>query len=146
MVISVPYGADALNGSRLELLRQLLERLVKENHSGVVDIKTYAGRFCLMGNPNDGYSVAPDETLFSKCDLVGNPADEALPPAQRTPLQFANLVGSTRSSSHGSLDVQVSAGDPGATIAGYPANSPELTAGEWNRAGGANNRVEIRVH
>jgi hypothetical protein len=36
-------------------------------------------------------------------------------------------------------------GDAAATIAQYPAVSPELTAGEWNRAGGANNRVEIRV-
>jgi CheY-like chemotaxis protein len=146
LVISVPYGADALSGPRLDLVRQLLERLVKENHSGVVDIKSFPGRFCLMGNANDGYSIAPDETLFSKCDLVGNPSDDALSPAQRTPLPFANLVGAVRNSSHGALDVQVSTGDASASIAQYPSVSPELTAGEWNRAGGANNRVEIRVH
>jgi hypothetical protein len=144
LVISVPYGADALGGSRLELIRQLLDRLVKENHSGVVDIKSFAGRFCLVGNANDGFSLAPDETPFSKCDAVGNPSDEALSPAQRTPLPFANLVGAVRNTSHRTLDVQASVGDA-TTIAQYPLVSPELTAGEWNRAGGANNRVEIRV-
>jgi hypothetical protein len=145
LVISVPYGADALGGSRLELIRQLLDRLVKENHSGVVDIKSFPGRFCLVGNANDGFSLAPDETPFSKCDAVGNPSDDALSPAQRTPLPFANLVGAVRNTSHGALDVQASMGEGTATLAQYPQLSPELTAGEWNRAGGANNRVEIRV-
>jgi CheY-like chemotaxis protein len=146
LVISVPYGSDALGGARLDLIRQLLDRLVKENHSGVVDIKSFPGRFCLMGNANDGYSLAPDETAFSKCDVVGNPSDEALSAAQRTPLQFANLVGGVRNASHGNIDVQPSVGDATITIASYPPVSPGLTAGEWNRAGSANNRVEIRVH
>jgi CheY-like chemotaxis protein len=146
LVISVPYGADALGGPRLDLIRQLLDRLVKENHSGVVDIKSFPGRFCLMGNANDGYSLAPDETAFAKCDVVGNPSDEALPAAQRTPLQFANLVGGVRNASHGNIDVQPTIGDATSTIAPYPPVSPGLTAGEWNRAGNANNRVEIRVH
>lgn len=146
LVISVPYGADALGGPRLDLIRQLLDRLVKENHRGLVDIKSFPGRFCLMGNANDGYSLAPDETAFSKCDVVGNPSDEALSAAQRTPLQFANLVGGVRNASHGNIDVQSSIGDATTTIAPYPPASPGLTAGEWNRAGSANNRVEIRLH
>ena len=145
LVISVPYGADALAGSRLDLVRQLLDRLVKENHTGAVDIKSFPGRFCLVGNPNDGYSLAPDEILFSKCDVVGNPADDALLPAQRTPLPFVNLAGAARNSSHGAVTVQSSAGESTTTVAPYPQVSPELTAGEWNRAGSANNRVEIRV-
>jgi CheY-like chemotaxis protein len=146
LVISVPYGADALGGPRLDLIRQLLDRLVKESHSGVVDIKSFPGRFCLMGNANDGYSLAPDEAAFSKCDVVGNPPDEALSAAQRMPLQFANLVGGIRNASHGNIDVQPSTGDATVTITPYPPVSPGLTAGEWNRAGSANNRVEIRVH
>lgn len=145
LVISVPYGADALGGPRLDLIRQLFDRLVKENRSGVVDIKSFAGRFCLMGNVNDGYSLAPDETPFSKCDVVGNPSDEALSAAQRIPLQFANIAGGVRNASHGAVQVQPSTGDPTNVIAPYPAVSAGLTAGEWNRAGSANNRVEIRI-
>jgi hypothetical protein len=146
LVISVPYGADALGGSRFDSIRQLLDRLVTENHHGIVDIKLFPGRFCLMGNASDGYSVAPDETPFSKCDIVGNPSEEVLSAAQRIPLPFANLIGAVRNSSHGAVTVQSSTGDATSTIASYPAVSPGLTAGEWNRAGSANNRVEVRVH
>ena len=144
-VMTVPYGADALGGTRLEAVRQLVYRLVKDNASGVVDVKTYAGRFCLVGNSVDGFSLAPDETLFAKCDLVGNPSDDALSPAQHTPLALANLAGDVRHSTRGALQVQSMVGDPAVLAAQYPLQSGELTAGEWNRAASANNRVEIRV-
>jgi CheY-like chemotaxis protein len=144
-IVPVPYGADALGGPRLDVLRQLLYRLVRQKATGVVEVKSYAGRFCLVGSALDGYSQAPDETLFAKCDLVGNPSEDASSPAQRTPLGLANLIGDVRSSSKGALEVQVSVGDPSNVVAAYPTPSAELTAGEWNRAAGANNRVEIRV-
>jgi hypothetical protein len=111
----------------------------------VVDIRIYAGRFCLMGNAGDGYSVAPEEMFFSRCDVVGNPADEALSSTQRIPLALANLIGDIRSSTHGALDVQVSVGDPASLALPYPPVSGGLTAGEWNRAGSAHNRIEIRL-
>ena len=144
-VMAVPYGAEALSGARLESVRQLVYRLARDNANGVVDIKTFAGRFCLVGNPVDGFSLAPDETLFAKCDLVGNPLDDALSPAQHTPLALANLAGDVRHSSHGALQVQSSVGDPAAVAVQYPPLSNDLTAGEWNRAANANNRVELRV-
>jgi hypothetical protein len=39
----------------------------------------------------------------------------------------------------------VSAGDAGNALAPYPPVTSYLTAGDWNRAASANNRVEIRV-
>jgi len=144
-VLPVPYGAEALTGGRLETVRQLVYRLQRENAAGTVEIKTFAARFCLVGNPVDGFSLAPDETLFAKCDVVGNPSDDALPPAQHTPLALANLAGDVRHSTHGALQVQSSVGDPATLAVPYPPLSSDLTAGEWNRAASANNRVEIRV-
>ena len=145
IVVPVPYGADALGGARLEIIRQLLYRLARQKVAGVADIRTFAGRFCLVGNALDGYSQAPDETLFSKCDVVGNPSDEALSPAQRTPLALANLIGDVRNTTHGALEVQVAVGDGANVVSPYPTPAADLTAGEWNRAASANNRVEIRV-
>jgi len=144
-VMPVPYGSEAISGGRLEAVRQLVYRLVRDNAGGVVDIKTYAGRFCLVGNSVDGFSLAPDETLFAKCDLVGNPLEDALSPAQHTPLALANLAGDVRHSTHGAVQVQSSVGDPAVVAVPYPPLSSDLTAGEWNRVASANNRVEIRV-
>ena len=145
LILPVPYGAEALGGARLDAIGKLLSRLVRQKVAGVADVRTFAGRFCLVGNGIDGYSPAPDETLFSKCDLVGNPSEEAQSPAQRTPLPFVNLVGYVRASTGGALSVQVSSGDPASVLVPYPPPGAELSAGEWNRAASANNRVEIRV-
>jgi CheY-like chemotaxis protein len=144
-ILPVPYGADALGGARLEVIRQLLYRLARQKVSGVVDIRSFAGRFCLVGNALDGYSLAPDETPFARCDQVGNPSEEALSALQRTPLALANLIGEIRASTHGALTAQVSVGDTASVLAPYPPPSAELSAGEWNRAASANNRIEIRV-
>ena len=146
IIVPVPYGAEPLAGTRLDLIRQQLYRLARQKVTGVADIKTFAGRFCLVGNAPEGYSPAPDEMSFARCDLVGNPSEDALTINQRIPLALANLIGEIRSSTHGALQVQVSAGDPANVLAAYPQATPELLAGEWNRAAASNNRIEIRLH
>jgi CheY-like chemotaxis protein len=145
LVLQVPYGADALGGSRLTVIRRMLNRLAADHVTGVVQIRIFAGRFCLKGDPVNGYALAPGKTPFAQCDVVGNPADDALPPAQRMPLALANLIAGIRDSTRGALDVETSVGDPASLRTPYPPVTDELTAGEWNRAGKANNRVEIRV-
>jgi CheY-like chemotaxis protein len=141
---AVPYGEDPLGGARLERVSQLLYRLAGQRYVGVVEIRIYPGRFCLVGGAADGYSLAPDETPFAKCDAVGNPRDGSQP-AQHLSLPFANLLSEVRHQTQGSLDVQITAGEASQTAVPYPQISPGLTAGEWNRAGGANNRIEIRL-
>ena len=145
LVEPVPYGAEPLGGPRLEILRQLLDRLKAEGYHGTVEIKSFPGRFCLIGNATDGFSFPPEETAFGKCDWVGvTPGESPLQP-QRVSLAFANLTEGLRSSTRGAIDVQVMAGDPATAAVPYPAVSESLTAGEWNRAASANNRIEIRV-
>ena len=146
IVVPVPYGAEPLGGARLDIIRQQLYRLARQKGTAGADIRTFAGRFCLLGSAVEGYSPAPEETLVSRCDLIGNPSEEGSAAGQRTPLALANLIGEIRSSTHGAFDVQVSAGDPASVLAAYPPAAAYLTAGEWNRAAMANNRVEIRVH
>jgi CheY-like chemotaxis protein len=144
LVVPVPYGSETFGGARYDLIRQFLQRLVRQKASGVVDIRTFAARFCLVGNAGDGYSLAPEDTPFLKCDLVG-PSEDAPATPQRTPLLLANMIAEIRSTTHGALDVQLAAGDPANLVTPYPTPSPELTAGEWNRAASSNNRIEIRV-
>jgi CheY-like chemotaxis protein len=145
IIAAVPYGDDALDGPRLEIIRQLLSRLAGQQYSGVVDVRTFTGRFCLVGNATEGYSVAPEESPFARCDVVGNPHEESLQPAQRESLAFANLASEYRAATKGAMRIQVSQGDVANTLVPYPQVSGGLTAGEWNRAAGANNRIEVRV-
>ena len=141
----IPYGEDPFSGSRLDSLRQLFDRLSAQGYRGTVDIKEYPGRFCLTGNATDGYALASDETAYARCDLVGDALPRDDNGAPRVSVAFADLAAELRSASHGAIDVQVAAGDDKATLVTYPSVSDSLTAGDWNRAAGANNRLEIRL-
>jgi CheY-like chemotaxis protein len=141
----VPYGEVALAGPRLEMLRTTFTRLATQGFRGQVDVRTYSGRFCLVGNASDGFTIAPEELPASKCDLVGNPHDEALPAAQREPSEFTDLVGSFRQSTGNAADVRIVSGEASSVTVPYPSAPEKTTAGEWNRAALANNRVEVRL-
>jgi hypothetical protein len=143
VVMSVPYGDAPLTGARLETIRQLFHRLTTEKFQGTVDIRIFPGRFCLVGDAADGYSLAPEELPYRRCDAVGNP--DAAELAQREPLSFANLVSELRSATRGAAKVRLSEGDATAMRVPYPDISAGLTAGEWNRAAQSNNRVEVRL-
>ncbi|HEY2590602.1 MAG TPA: response regulator [Steroidobacteraceae bacterium] len=141
----VPYGEDPFSGPRLDSVRQLFDRLAAQGYRGVVEVREFSGRFCLAGNATDGYALAPDEAAYARCDVIGGslPRDDSGAP--RVSVAFADLAAELRSASHGAIDVQVVSGDDRATLVAYPPISDSLTAGEWNRAAGANNRIEIRL-
>ena len=145
VVISVPYGDDALSGPRLETIRQMMKRLVVRDVRGIVEVRTFPGRFCLVGNATEGFSVAPEELPYSRCNAIANPHEDSLQPAQRESLGFANLVGEFRHETQGALELQLLSGDATTVAAAYPSISSSLTAGEWNKAAAANNRIEVRL-
>jgi CheY-like chemotaxis protein len=144
IIQTVPYGVEPFSGARLDAIQQLFDRLTAQGFQGNVDIRTYTGRFCLVGDATDGYSLAPDDLAYSKCDMVSGARDDPATSAGRIPVVMADLVGTVRASSHDQIHVQISGGDAG-NLAAYPAPSETLTAGDWNRAASANNRIEIRV-
>jgi CheY-like chemotaxis protein len=141
----VPYGEIAFDRSRLEVLRDLLMKLEAQNFHGAVKITSSAGLYCLSGNATDGYAPAAPTLPVKGCDLIGNPLDEALSGQQRQSLAFANLVAGVRQRTAGAITVALESA--GTTHPGtpYPARTDSLTAGEWNKAAVANNRVEFAV-
>ena len=145
MQLPVPYGEAPMSGERQETVRATLADMMRRRLRGKVMLTTYPGRFCLIGNPNEGYAPAPEDLQYSKCDLVGNPYEEALEPAQREPIGVANLGAITRRDSGNTLDLQLTTGRADAVVVAYPAGGEKLTAGEWNRAAAANNRLELRL-
>jgi hypothetical protein len=76
--------------------------------------------------------------------MVSGGRDDPAAAAVHIPVVMADLMGTLRASSHDLIRVQVGGGENG-TMAAYPAATETLTAGEWNRAASANNRIEIHA-
>jgi hypothetical protein len=139
----VPYGEIPFDRGRLDALRDLLTKLEVQGFHGVVKITSLSGQFCLSGNATDGYAPGAASLPVSKCDVVGNPFEESLSGQQRQSLAFANLIAGVRQRTGGAITVALeNAGSTRPTMP-YPARVESLTAGEWNRAAAANNRVEF---
>jgi CheY-like chemotaxis protein len=141
----VPYGEIPFDRGRLEALREYLTRLEAQGFHGVVRATSESGQFCLSGNPIDGFTPANAALPVSKCDLIGNPFEESLSGQQRQSLAFANLVAGIRQRTGGSISVLVENAGTSRSPASYPPRTESLTAGEWNRAAAANNRVEFAL-
>jgi CheY-like chemotaxis protein len=139
----VPYGELPFDRGRLEVLRELLAKLQVQGFHGVVKITSLSGLFCLSGNTADGFTPAGASVLASKCDLVGNPFEESLSGQQRQSLAFANLIAGVRQRTAGAITVAIENAGSARPTMPYPARVESLTAGEWNRAAAANNRVEF---
>jgi CheY-like chemotaxis protein len=140
---AVPYGEIPFDRGRLDVLRDLLTKLETQGFHGVVKITSLAGLFCLTGNAMDGFTPAAANLPASKCDVVGNPFEESLSGQQRQSLAFANLIAGVRQRTAGAITVAIENAGSGRPIAPYPSRVDALTAGEWNRAAAANNRVEF---
>ncbi|AMN48179.1 hypothetical protein ACG33_13945 [Steroidobacter denitrificans] len=140
---NVPYGEAPLAGARLERLREMIAALQSAGFEGRLRIATFTGEFCLTGNSMEGYSLAADDTPLQRCDLVGNPFEDALTAAQRQSLAFANLIASTQQETTAlTFDIHYEGRKPSVP---YPdsGKSAQLSAGEWNRIAAQNNRVEF---
>jgi CheY-like chemotaxis protein len=140
---TVPYGEIPFDRGRLDALRDLLAKLEAQSFRGVVKITSLAGIFCLVGNAADGFTPAGANLPASKCDVIGNPFEESLSGQQRQSLGFANLIAGMRQRTGGAITVAIENAGSGHPSTPYPARAESLTAGEWNRAAVANNRVEF---
>jgi CheY-like chemotaxis protein len=139
----VPYGEIPFDHSRLEVLRDMLTKLEAQGFHGVVKITSLSGLFCLSGNGTDGYAPAAPTLLVSRCDMIGNPLDEALSGQARQSLAFANLIAGVRQRTAGAITVALESAGTTRASTPYPTRAETLTAGEWNRAAAANNRVDF---
>jgi CheY-like chemotaxis protein len=140
----VPFGETPFSGSRLERLRTITAPLEAQRFRGRVTLEYFVGDFCLSGSPGEGFAVADPTLSFQKCELVGNPFDDSLSPAQRQSVDFANFVASLRQRTGNAIVVETTSGGRRNPVA-YPEQAETSTAGAWNTVAAQNNRVEFRV-
>ncbi|HWG76392.1 MAG TPA: response regulator [Steroidobacteraceae bacterium] len=142
LVEPVPFGEAPLAGARVEEVAAVLARLTAAHFHGVVQIRSIPGRYCLVSGPSGAMVPAADSMLFDKCERVGNPHDDDDAGEGRQSVAFADMLSTARASA--GYEIQVSAAEADDVARPYPAISDALTAGDWNRAAAANNRVELR--
>lgn len=140
----VPYGETPLANSRLDRLRGLAATLEAQHFRGRIRVEAFVGDFCLTGSAGEGYSVADTDLSAQKCDLVGNPFEDSLSPAQHQSVDFANFAATLRQRTGGAIVVDVVLAGRRSQIA-YPEQSEKASAGAWNTVAAQNNRVEFRV-
>ena len=140
----VPYGETPLANARLERLRGLAATLEAQRFRGRIVVESFTGDFCLSGDAGEGFQVADDGLPTQKCDLVGNPFEDALSPAQRQSVAFANFAATLGQRTGDAITVEiVNAGRRNPVE--YPEQGERSTAGEWNGVATQNNRVEFRL-
>jgi hypothetical protein len=144
MVEPVPFGEMALAGGRLDQIAALLSRLSAQGFQGVLQVRTFPGRFCMVNGQSGQPAPAPDSTPYAKCEQIGNPREDNGSAAQRESVAFANMVSTAQRNSGGKIEVQIGAGTAEEIQTPYPPISDTLLAGDWNRVAAANNRVELR--
>ena len=144
LVLAVPFGEQSLSPARLEQVRTLVAQLERAAISGTVRIENFGGNFCLAGSGSEGWSLEPPSTPASRCDQVGNPFDESQGGESRQPLGFANLAASVKQRTEGAILLELVPGPRERLAVAYPAIE-SATAGQWNAAAQANNRIEISI-
>jgi CheY-like chemotaxis protein len=140
MVETVPFGEEPLAGARVEKVSQMLAHLTSEGFHGVVQIRSFPGRYCMVSGPAGAMTLPGTALPYSKCDTVGNPRDED-DSSERQSIAFANMLSTARANAP--YEIQISSGGPDEVALPYPAVTDALTAGDWNRVAAANNRVEL---
>ena len=143
LVRAVPYGEPALGGPRLDALRSVVDDLVLRGVRGTVTVRSFAGRFCLANGGTGGYVPAAADVPLARCALRGNPFEESLGNPQREPAAFSELAARVAERSGGALRLVLARGAEGEHRVPYPEEAANPTAGDWNRAAAANNRIEI---
>ena len=144
VVLSVAFGEAPLGPPRLDALRNFVNQLEREGFAGRIRVEVYAGSYCLDAVPEHGLVLAAPATPAAQCEQFGNPQDDAASGTLRQPLGFANLAATVRRRSNGAIGLELVAGPRERLAAAYPA-AESATAGQWNAAAQANNRVEISL-
>jgi len=143
LVESVPFGEQPLDAARVETIRATLEKLAAAGFRGAVEIRSFPGRFCMQAGGAPPQLPAAD-VAYAQCGRVGNPLDYAEARSLQS-TEFSAMLAAQAGRARGAMDVQLSVGSANEIATPYPPISAALTAGEWNRAAAANNRIEVRT-
>ena len=145
LVLAVPFGEQALNPARLESVGTLVAQLERAAISGLgahrelrrqlLPCERRAGRLHARAADRAGRRSASRSAIPSTTRRQG---------AARQPIAFANLAASVRQRTGGAIELELVPGPRDRLAVAYPPIE-QATAGQWNAAAQANNRIEISI-
>jgi CheY-like chemotaxis protein len=132
-----------LDDQRAQTISRLIGHLDRAGFRGTLAIEVHVGRFCMNAAANGSLELAPPGQPAAECTQIGWLPPEAVALGRRQTLAFANTI-ATATNDTGIRVVTTSAGSD-LPAAEYPSMNGYLTAGEWNEAAAANQRVAVRL-
>ena len=144
---SSPYDVreEAYSDRRLAIVQELVSRLAALGFSGVVQLDSHLGKFCLIGNGVDGYTLPPADLPVTECTLIEHPLQQLPSLGSRQSIAFANFLATSPLVNSGDISIELVPRLYSRPLAEYPPQHEDVTAYEWNRIAARNNRVEVTL-
>lgn len=144
---SSPYDIreEAYSDRRLTIIQELVSRLSALGFSGVIQLDSHLGKFCLTGSDVDGYTLPPPDMPVTECALIGHPLQQLPSLGSRQSIAFANFLATSPLVNSGDISIELIPHLYTHPLAEYPPRHEDITAYEWNRVAARNNRVEVTL-
>jgi CheY-like chemotaxis protein len=138
------FGAVPLDDNRAALIDTLTAELQRIRFEGTVAIDVHVGRFCMNYRPDGTLELAPPEQPAATCEENGWPELDAVALGRQQSRAFANAVASAEARSP-RIKIETASLGTSEPAVDYPLAGFQLTAGTWNAAAAANQRVAVRL-
>ena len=144
---SSPYDIreEAYSDRRLTLIQEMITRLQALGFTGTVQLHSYLGEFCLVGDEVNGYTLPPPDLPATNCTLIGHPLQQLPSLGERQSIAFANFIATSPLVNNSGISIERVSHLYSSPRALYPPQQQGVTALEWNRIAAANNRVEVTL-
>lgn len=144
---SSPYDIqeEAYSDRRLSIIQELVSRLSALGFTGVVQLDSHLGKFCLTGNEVDGYTLPPADLPATECTLIEHPLQQLPSLGSRQSIAFANFLATSPLVNSGDISIELIPHLYSRPLAKYPPQHEDVSAYEWNRIAARNNRVEVSL-
>jgi len=144
---SSPYDIreEAYSDRRLTIIQEMITRLQALGFTGTVQLHSYLGEFCLIGDEVNGYTLPPPDLPATNCTLIGHPLQQLPSLGERQSIAFANFLATSPLVHNSGISIELLPHLYSRPRAPYPPQQQGVTAFEWNRIAAANNRVEVTL-
>ena len=136
---------EAYSDRRLTLIQEMITRLQALGFTGTVQLHSYLGEFCLVGDEVNGYTLPPPDLPATNCTLIGHPLQHLPSLGERQSITFANFLATSPLVNNSGITIELVSHLYSSPRAPYPPQQQGVTAFEWNRIAAANNRVAVTL-